>query len=87
MAIPLRDAPLRFDRLRRSRRHRVVAGVCGGVAEWLDWEVMPVRFLFAFGTVLVGFYPGLIVYGVLWLILPSTPDPRYRLGTRWRDDY
>ncbi|MEE8556908.1 MAG: PspC domain-containing protein [Myxococcota bacterium] len=87
MAIPLRGVPLRFELLRRSRHQRLVAGVCGGLAEWLGWEVIGVRFLFAFGSVLVGFYPGLIAYGVLWLILPQDRDPRYRLGTRWRDDY
>ena len=56
--------------LRRSRRHRVVAGVCGGLAEWLGWRPLLVRVLF----VLVGTLPflsGILVYVVLWLVLPE----------------
>ena len=56
--------------LRRSRRHRIVAGVCGGLAEWLDWPPLLVRVLF----VLVGALPflsGILVYIVLWLVIPE----------------
>ncbi len=55
--------------LRRSRRHRLVAGVCGGLAEWLGWPPLLVRVLF----VLVGALPflsGILVYLVLWLLIP-----------------
>jgi len=57
-------------RLRRSRRHRIVAGVCGGMAEWLGWQPTLVRVLF----VLVGALPmlsGILVYLVLWLLIPE----------------
>jgi phage shock protein C len=56
--------------LRRSRRHRLVAGVCGGLAEWLGWSPLLVRVLF----VVVGALPflsGILVYVVLWLLLPA----------------
>ena len=56
--------------LRRSRRHRIVAGVCGGLAEWLGWSPLLVRVLF----VLVGALPllsGILVYVVLWLLVPA----------------
>jgi len=56
--------------LRRSRRHRIVAGVCGGLAEWLGWRPLLVRVLF----VLVGALPflsGILVYLVLWLLIPE----------------
>ncbi len=56
--------------LRRSRRHRIVAGVCGGLAEWLGWRPLLVRVLY----VLVGALPflsGLLVYLVLWLLIPE----------------
>lgn len=56
--------------LRRSRRHRIVAGVCGGLAEWLGWRPLLVRVLF----VLVGALPflsGILVYLVLWLVVPE----------------
>ena len=56
--------------LRRSRRHRIVAGVCGGLAEWLGWSPLVVRVLF----VVVGALPflsGILVYVVLWLLVPT----------------
>jgi phage shock protein PspC (stress-responsive transcriptional regulator) len=56
--------------LRRSRRHRIVAGVCGGLAEWLGWRPLVVRVLF----VVVGALPflsGILVYVVLWLLIPD----------------
>jgi len=56
--------------LRRSRRYRIVAGVCGGLAEWLGWRPTVVRVLF----VLVGALPflsGILVYLVLWLLVPE----------------
>ena len=63
--------------LLRSRRHRVVAGVCGGLAEWLGWRPLVVRVLF----VLVGALPflsGILVYLVLWLLIPAEGDPPKR---------
>lgn len=55
--------------LRRSRRRRIVAGVCGGLADWRDWNPTVVRILF----VLVGalpIFPGFIAYLLLWLLIP-----------------
>ena len=63
--------------LRRSRRHRIVAGVCGGLAEWLGWRPLLVRVLF----VLVGALPflsGILVYVVLWLVIPEEGGPLAR---------
>jgi len=63
--------------LRRSRRHRIVAGVCGGLAEWLGWRPPLVRVLF----VLVGALPflsGILVYVVLWLVIPEEGGPPAR---------
>jgi phage shock protein PspC (stress-responsive transcriptional regulator) len=56
--------------LRRSRRYRIVAGVCGGMAEWLGWPPTLVRVLF----VVVGALPflsGILVYLVLWVVIPE----------------
>jgi phage shock protein PspC (stress-responsive transcriptional regulator) len=64
------------SRLRRSRRHRIVAGVCGGMAEWLGWSPTVVRILYVVFAVFP-LVPGLLVYVVLWLALPEaerSPD-------------
>ncbi len=63
--------------LRRSRRHRIVAGVCGGLADWLAWRPTVVRVLF----VLVGALPflsGILVYVVLWIRIPQEEAPPSR---------
>jgi phage shock protein PspC (stress-responsive transcriptional regulator) len=56
--------------LRRSRRHRILAGVCGGIAERLGWSPLLVRVLFAVGAVLP-IFPGALAYVVLWLVVPE----------------
>jgi phage shock protein PspC (stress-responsive transcriptional regulator) len=56
--------------LRRSRRHRIIAGVCGGLAEWLDWNVTLVRLLFIAGS-LIPIIPGFVVYLILWVFVPN----------------
>ena len=60
--------------LRRSRRHRMVAGVCGGIAEWLGWDPTLVRVLYVVGSLLSVAFPGILVYIILWIIVPSAAD-------------
>jgi len=49
--------------------NRMIAGVCGGLAEWLGWDTTLVRILYAILTVFTAF-SGLIVYLLLWIIMP-----------------
>ena len=55
--------------LRRSRQRRLVAGVCGGIADWLGWPVALVRLAFVVGSV-IPVVPGFLVYLALWLLVP-----------------
>ena len=59
--------------LRRSRRNRMIAGVCGGLAEWLGWDPTLVRALYVVVSILSVAFPGLVVYVVLWLVMPEAP--------------
>ncbi len=59
--------------LHRSRRNRMIAGVCGGLAEWLGWDPTLVRVLYVVVSILSVAFPGLIVYVVLWLVMPEAP--------------
>ena len=59
--------------LYRSHRYRIVAGVCGGIAEWLGWDPTLVRVLFVLISILSVAFPGLIAYVILWLIMPNAP--------------
>jgi phage shock protein C len=56
--------------LHRSRKNRMIAGVCGGLAEWLGWDPTLVRVLYVAVSVLSAAFPGLLVYVVLWVIMP-----------------
>jgi phage shock protein C len=57
--------------LRRSRSHRMIAGVCGGLAEWLGWDPTLVRILYVIVSVLSAAFPGILVYIVLWVVMPE----------------
>jgi phage shock protein PspC (stress-responsive transcriptional regulator) len=68
--------------LRRSRRQRIIAGVCGGLAEWLGWSPAVVRILYVVFAVFP-LVPGLLVYAVLWVVLPeSEHGPGLATGER-----
>ena len=56
-------------RLERSN-DRVWAGVCGGIAEYLDFDPVLVRIAYAFLT-LFTCLSGLIFYFVLWIVMPE----------------
>jgi phage shock protein PspC (stress-responsive transcriptional regulator) len=45
--------------------------VCGGLAEWLGWDVTLVRILYVSVSVLSVAFPGILVYLVLWLVMPK----------------
>jgi phage shock protein PspC (stress-responsive transcriptional regulator) len=57
--------------LRRSRQYRMIAGVCGGIAEWLGWDPTLVRVLCVGGSLLSVAFPGILVYVILWIIVPK----------------
>ena len=60
--------------LRRSNKHKMIAGVCGGIAEWLGWSPNAVRILYVVISVLSVAFPGIVVYVVLWLVMPPAAD-------------
>ena len=49
---------------------RVIAGVCGGLAEYFEFDPVMVRIAYAFLTLFTAFC-GLIFYIVLWLVMPE----------------
>jgi phage shock protein PspC (stress-responsive transcriptional regulator) len=51
--------------------------VCGGIAEWRGWNPMLVRVLFAL-IALFPTIPGILVYGALWLLIPSDRGDVFR---------
>lgn len=62
-------------RLTRSRRNRMLAGVCGGIAEYANVDPTIVRLVWALVTLFPGTLPvGLIGYLVAWLIVPEAAE-------------
>jgi phage shock protein C len=49
----------------------MIAGVCGGLAEWLGWDATLVRVLYVVVSVLSAAFPGILVYVILWLLMPE----------------
>ena len=62
------------NKLLRSRSNRVIAGVCGGLAEWLGWNPTGVRILYVLLSILSVAFPGILVYLILWLVMPNAPE-------------
>jgi phage shock protein C len=58
--------------LYRSRSNKVIAGVCGGLAEYFDIDPVIVRII-AFILLLPGGLPGFIPYVILWIVVPLAP--------------
>lgn len=56
--------------LRRSRRDRVVAGVCGGLAEFFGVSAFWFRLAFLIALI-PGGVPGIVVYLIMMAIVPS----------------
>ena len=56
-------------RLQRSRRDHKLAGVCGGIAEYLGWDPTLVRVLWILLTLAGG--SGVLIYLILWLVMPE----------------
>lgn len=55
----------------RSRQHRLLGGVCGGIARWLGWDATAVRILYVVVSIVSVAFPGIIVYLALWLLMPE----------------
>jgi phage shock protein C len=60
-------------RLMRSRTEVIVAGVCGGLAEYFAIDPVIVRLIFVLVTLTSGI--GLLVYPILWLVMPKAGAP------------
>ena len=64
--------------LRRSPTNQVVAGVLGGVAEWLGVKPMLVRMGYSALTIATIWLPGIVTYLILWAKLGVGPPPTDR---------
>lgn len=62
--------------LERSRTDKIVAGVCGGIARQYGWDPTIVRIVYVLGSIFSAAFPGILVYVVLWFLMPLEGTPR-----------
>ncbi|PKN74052.1 MAG: hypothetical protein CVU50_00310 [Candidatus Cloacimonetes bacterium HGW-Cloacimonetes-3] len=66
------DNDVRYHRLYRPRTDRMIGGVCSGIANAVHTDASIVRLIFIAMTVLGG--GGIVVYLLLWLVIPLEPE-------------
>jgi phage shock protein C len=58
-------------RMYRSRKNRMIAGICGAIAETWDIDPTVVRLVTVFICFLTGLLPGVVIYCIGWMIIPE----------------
>jgi len=56
----------------------MIAGVMGGVAEYVGWSPTWVRLLFFIVSTLSAAVPGILIYIILWIIMPKANGQSYQ---------
>lgn len=72
----LKGRDSRIRRLYRSGKDRILGGVCGGIAEYLDVDPVIIRLLWVVLTV-AALGTGIILYILFWIIIPRNPRHRW----------
>jgi phage shock protein PspC (stress-responsive transcriptional regulator) len=57
--------------LARNPHDKMIAGVCGGIARWLGWDPTVVRILYILVSIFSVAFPGILVYIILWIVMPE----------------
>ncbi|MEA1987137.1 MAG: PspC domain-containing protein [Candidatus Marinimicrobia bacterium] len=62
------------QKLERSLDERMFVGVLGGLADYLGWDVTILRILYVVVTLFSSVFPGVILYIILWILMPEKLD-------------
>ena len=57
--------------LYRSNHSKIIAGVLGGIAERFGWNANLLRLIFVLVSVLSAGFPGILIYLILWFVMPK----------------
>lgn len=60
--------------LSRSLNDRMIAGVVGGIARRFGWSSTLLRIVFVIVSIASAAFPGILVYLILWLLIPNQAD-------------
>lgn len=72
-------------RLTRSS-NKMIAGVCAGIAEYVGWSATNLRILYVLLSVVSVGFPGILVYIILWVMMPKPPEERRRFNVHHPDE-
>lgn len=61
-------------RLYRSKKERLLAGICGGLGEYLHIDPTVIRLIFVVLLFITALMPMFVIYLILWLLVPQQPD-------------
>jgi phage shock protein PspC (stress-responsive transcriptional regulator) len=59
-----------MKQLKRSH-NKMIAGVCAGIAEYLNFDPSLVRIGYALISLFSAAFPGILVYIILWVVIPE----------------
>ncbi len=65
--------------LYRSNRQSMIAGVMGGIAERFGWNANLLRIIFVLVSIMSAAFPGILVYLVLWLVIPKNSQNKCKV--------
>lgn len=57
--------------LSRSTTDRMIAGVMGGIARRYGWNSTLLRVIYVLVSIISAAFPGILVYLILWLLIPN----------------
>lgn len=60
--------------LRRTRDDRMIAGVVGGLARYFGLDATVLRIVYVLVSLFSAAFPGIIVYLILWVIVPQEDE-------------
>jgi len=56
----------------RDKRNGMIGGVCAGLARHFGWSVTGTRVVYVLASIISAAFPGILVYIILWLLLPES---------------
>lgn len=61
-------------RLTKSKSNSMLFGICGGIADWLEWDPTVVRIGYVLASIFSAAFPGILVYILLIFIMPDPEE-------------
>jgi phage shock protein C len=72
---PSEEVQMPAKKLHRSLNQKMIAGVCGGLAEYFDIDVSIIRLIFIAIALASALIPMFIFYIIAWIVIPTQVSP------------